>query len=319
MDDKKSLVIIAFLIAIIIALGSFFLFLVSSGNTRPTMTYPVTDESETMGESESTDQKETGTTLEEKESTKAVIKEETKKVEEETKKTEETIKETSKTKETSSQTETAPIPQTTEPVSDMGTVLACSGTLEIIKPGDNGEGIVFHAKPQFDSATAAGNVIKKEGTYPVDGKIYVMAEDGKPYLMYKIGEYYVTGNENYVSFTSDVKGKGMANPEWIREYADGAGTYVTIYTLDDSHVVFDTGTENSFGKKNVLNETVATFTGSNRAEFEYIANDGMSHTGTITFKNVEGKEDVYEVVLNYTSPLWYSQDIGNVTELKVYN
>ena len=78
MDDKKSLVIIAFLIAIIIALGSFFLFLVSSGNTRPTMTYPVTDESETMRESESTDQKETGTTLEEKESTKAVIKEEKK-------------------------------------------------------------------------------------------------------------------------------------------------------------------------------------------------------------------------------------------------
>ena len=315
MDDKKSLVIIGFLIVIIIALTSFFLFLVGSGNPSPTAAYPIMEESQeiTTSANETTSQSE-----KEQESSKESKAAETKQ-EETTKNTVESQKqkETVGVGETSSQENTLPASQETDNVSAVGTVLPCSGTLEIIKPGDHGEGVVFHAKPQFDSATASGNVIKKEGSFPVDGKIYVIAEDKKPYLMYKIGEYYVTSNENYISYTPDVKGKGMKNQEWIREYANDVGAYVSVYTLDDSHVVFETGAKTASGKRVVLDKTVATFTGSNRAEFTYIANDSKVHTGTITFQNV--KEDVYEVILSYTSPLWYPGDTGSITELKAYN
>lgn len=317
MDDKKSLVIIGFLIAIIIALGSFFLFLVNSGNSSPKVVYPTEEENmETI----TTTEESTSQPVEEQESTNVSKTEESKK-EDIIKTTEEsqTKKETLEEKQTSSQEQTSPVSQEIENELEVGKVLPCSGTLEIIKPGDHGEGIVFHAKPQFDSPTTPGNVTKKEGRFPVDGKIYVIAQDGKPYLMYKIGDYYVTSNENYISYIPDTKGKGMANDAWVREYANDVGAYVNVYTLDDRHVVFDTGVKTASGERVVLSETVATFTGSNRAEFAYIANDKNQHTGTITFQNVNGKEDVYEVILSYSSPLWYPGDTGSITELKAYN
>lgn len=316
MDDKKSLVIIGFLIAIIILLASFFLFLVSGSNPSPTAAYSAAVESETAVSSEAETAESPSQT--EKESTKAIIKEATKKAKDETKKAQETREETSLASETS-QAETIPEPQTTKEASAADAVIPCSGTLEIIRAGDHGEGIVFHAKPQFDAADAPGNVMKTEGTYPVDGKVYVKADDGNTYLMYKIGDYYVTSSQIYVSYLPDEAGKGAANPEWVREYADDVGAYVTIYSLDDTHVVFDTGAETSSGKRNVLNETVATFVGSNKAEFEYMADDQTQHTGSITFKNVEGRDDVYEVILSYASPIWYPGETGSVTELKVYN
>ncbi|HIS56966.1 MAG TPA: hypothetical protein IAB48_09980 [Candidatus Fimimorpha excrementavium] len=319
MDDKKSLVIIGFLIAIIIVLASFFLFLVSSGNSGSTPNYQVAGETQETIISEPVSLAEESSSQAVRESTAAAINGETQKAAEETKKSEETTKAVSETRETSSEAESIPEPQTLEDAVTLGTVIPCSGTLQIIRSGDHGEGIVFHAKPQFDAATAPGNVTRKEGSYPVDGKIYVLAEDGKPYLMYKTGDYYVTSNETYVSYIPDEEGKGMANREWIREYADDAGVYVTIYALDDNHVVFDTGAETSSGKRNVLEETVATFIRSNLAEFTYIADDGTQHTGAIQFWNVEGKDDVYEAVISYESPIWYPGGTGSVTEIKVYN
>lgn len=240
MDDKKSLVIIGFLIAIIIVLASFFLFLVRSGNTDPTAAYPLTETSQESTvsqtqESMAQEESESSETTAIKETTKAAN--EAKTTEEEASTEPRTIEETQKeiltTEESSAQAAAVPEPQTIE--------------------------------------------------------------------------------------TDSVPGKGMANREWIREYADDVGAYVTIYSLDETHVVFDTGAETASGKRNVLDETVATFIGSNKAEFEYMADDGTQHTGTIAFQNVEGREDVYEVILTYASPIWYPGDTGSVTELKAYN
>lgn len=235
MDDKKSLVIIGFLIAIIIVLASFFLFLVRSGNPDPTAAYPAAETSQEAAVSQPQER----TTQAERESSETTAKKETIKATEEEKTSEEPKTEAETQKEIPA-TEGSSAPAAAVP------------------------------EPQTTKSDAAS-------------------------------------------------GKGMANPEWIREYADDVGAYITIYSLDETHVVFDTGAETASGKRNVLDETVATFIGSNKAEFEYTADDGTQHTGTIAFQNVEGREDVYEVILSYASPIWYPGDTGSVTELKAYN
>lgn len=154
MDDKKSLVIIGFLIAIIIVLASFFLFLVSSGNSGSTPNYQVAGETQETIISEPVSLAEESSSQAVRESTAAAINGETQKAAEETKKSEETTKAVSETRETSSEAESIPEPQTLEDAVTLGTVIPCSGTLQIIRSGDHGEGIVFHAKPQFDAATA---------------------------------------------------------------------------------------------------------------------------------------------------------------------
>ena len=315
MDDKKSLVIIGFLVVIIIALASFFLFLVTSGPSpaHRYMAQNTSEASETVLQTEAETQLETA--------------QETKERETQTRETDthQTVKQTEaqtrKETEEASFAETVPetLPQDSQDGPTVGEVIPCSGILEIIQAGDYGEGIVFHAKPQFDSQSAPGNVLRKEGTYYVDGKIYVEAEDGKPYLMYRTEGYYVTSNPAYVSYTPDEAGKGLAQQVWIREYANDEGQYVKVYTLDDSHVVFDTGTLTEWGEEAALKGVIGTFIGSNKAEFSYTAADGDRKTGSIAFQAVPEAEGVYQATVSFQSGVWYPGGGGTLTQVKTYN
>ena len=157
------------------------------------------------------------------------------------------------------------------------------GVLTIVKSGDNGEGIVFHAKPKFDSATEEGNRIYYTGDFNITAKIYI-EDNGIPYLMYKTDDgFYVTSNSEYVSF----KQNGSALPSGVTgEYrSDSSSYFITIFRDDRKHAVFSLYGYDGQNTFVILSNVVAVYDDYGNASFEYQIDVSQYATGLLRFED----------------------------------
>lgn len=163
-------------------------------------------------------------------------------------------------------------------------VISENGVITVIKDGDEGEGIVFHAKPQFDDANAEGNISNHEGSFNIAGKIYIM-NNSKPFLLYKTEDgYYCTSSPVYVSYkASNTTVEPDAFKVGVYGENDESGIQVEVFCDDGNHVVFSIYfyDKDAGAKVSVLENVVAEYTADGTANFEYHYEDGYDHTGTI--------------------------------------
>ena len=242
--------------------------------------------------------------------------------------TEETVTET----ETETETETT-VPETEPDYSVralspeeehvypvVGEEIPMNGLLTITKPGDNGEGLVFHGKPEFDAWDTEGNVTNYNGSYNVNGKIYIM-NNGQPFLMYKTADqHYVTSSTAYVSF-QDYGSTVAADPQKIGPFGanEQQGLLAEIISDDGNHVVFSMyDYNNETGEKSpVLENIIARYAQNGVADFEYHNSDGLVHSGTIAFESVSGQPYTKLVDIVFTSPVAFK--IAEMTEIVLHN
>ncbi len=188
------------------------------------------------------------------------------------------------------------------------------GTVTIIKSGDNGEGIVFHAVPAFDAADTPGNVTNYSGTFVVMGKQYIL-DNGSPFLMYKtLDGYYVTSSEAYIHFDA-IKRTISANNAKIADYGknEGEEIVIRIHHEDGSHLAFSVYNYSPASGELLpaLENVVAVYTDNGVANFEYHYSDGEIHHGTIAFEGVTGQEYSHRVDLNFDTPFSFRNSERN--------
>lgn len=174
-------------------------------------------------------------------------------------------------------------------------VIPETGVITIIKSGDAGEGIVFHAKPQFDDANAEGNISNYDGSYNIAGKIYIL-NNGKPFLLYKTEDgYYCTSSPVYMSYAASST-TAKPDPAKVGVYGenDDQSLLVEVFSDDGNHVVFSIYNYDKAegAKMAVLENIVAEYSAGGIANFEYHYEDGYDHTGTIAFENTDGGKRV---------------------------
>ncbi len=175
-----------------------------------------------------------------------------------------------------------------------GEEIPVSGAIAVVKPGDFGEGIVFHANPVFDDASTPGNVMQYGGGFRVSAKVYVNSGTDLS-MMYKTTDgYYVTSNPNYIQFTPDAPSAINADPSKVALYGKDEleGALLQVYSDDGSHVAF---TLFYYEPQNgvltpALADVIASYSSYGVGSFEYRNTDGRVYTGTICFENLpEGK------------------------------
>ncbi len=202
---------------------------------------------------------------------------------------------TEETTTTAAETTKAPTDKVTRPLNAdddrkypvVNEVIPETGVITIIKSGDAGEGIVFHAKPQFDDANAEGNISNYDGSYNIAGKIYIL-NNGKPFLLYKTEDgYYCTSSPVYMSYAaSQTTIAPDASKVGVYGESDDQSLLVEVFSDDGNHVVFSIyNYDKAEGAKVAVLENVVAEYGSNGiANFEYHYEDGYDHTGTISFE-----------------------------------
>lgn len=234
------------------------------------------------------------------------------------------------TAETSEEIETEPADTSIRPlradephsIPVVGQDIAEIGWLTIMKSGDNGEGIVFHAAPQFDAADSPGNVTNYSGTFDILDKIYIM-NNGTPFLLYKtIDGYYVTSSEVYVHFDPAEGERTIAKDDLKRgDYglSEGEEIVIRVYHEDGSHLVFTIFNYSPASGElmPVLENVVAEYTSNGVANFEYHYSDGLPHKGTIAFETVQGAEYTKRVDVTFDSPVSFR--LGERTEVVLHN
>lgn len=198
----------------------------------------------------------------------------------------------------------------------IGEDIAASGVITIIKSGDNGEGIVFHALPQFDGSDAEGNVVHYDGSYDVTGKIYIL-NNGVPFVMYRVSDgHYCTSSPTYMSYAPGPS--TIAADENKLGYfglTDGNGVVCEVLSDDGNHVVFTLNKFNaSDGSMNpVLQNVIAVYNSIGVASFEYHFSDGKVYGGTISFESVN---DGKLVDLNFAAPIDFG--LGELSEVVLH-
>ena len=206
--------------------------------------------------------------------------------------------------ETEKESETAP-PETEKPVDRsvralndteehlypiVGEVIPEYGSVTVVRPGDAGEGIVFHALPQFDDAGSDGNIMRTEGSYDVKGKIFIIDND-RPYLMYETTEdLFVTSAAVYIAFTPAYEKKTEINQNHLGSYgnSENYGISASVFVDDGNHVAFSLFNYDSEANtiSPVLSNVIAQYDENGKAHFEYHNSDGKIHEGTLSFRDI---------------------------------
>ena len=164
------------------------------------------------------------------------------------------------------------------------------GVLSIIRPGDSGEGLVFHAKAQFDDPYSEGNRIYTAGSFDTLGKIFILDKD-RPFLMYYTAEeLFVTSSPAYVSYRNRI-GTTIAKEEAkVGSYGmqEDYGISAVVYAEDGDHVVFSLfdHEKGSDEMTPVLVNIVGAYSADGTAYFEYHGSDGNTHVGSLVLKGV---------------------------------
>ncbi len=205
----------------------------------------------------------------------------------------------------------------------IGQDISETGIVTIIKSGDNGEGIVFHAAPQFDAADTPGNVVNYSGAFDITAKIYIM-NNGTPFLLYKTFDgYYVTSSTNYMSYTTMPDNKRTIQPDASKigdfGLSEGEEIVVRIHQEDGNHLIF---TMYNYSPASgellpVLENVIAVYQPNGVADFEYHNADGLPHKGTIAFETVQGAEYSKLVDVNFESPVSFR--LGERSEVVLHN
>ncbi len=195
-----------------------------------------------------------------------------------------------------------------------------AGVATIIKSGDNGEGIVFHAAPAFDAADTPGNLTNYSGGYDILNKIYIL-NNGSPFLMYKtFDNYYVTSSPAYISFQPSSLVQ-PADPVRIGDYglSEGEEIAVRVFHEDGNHVVFTIYNYSPASGEllPVLENVIAQYNGSGFADFEYLNTDGQTHNGKIGFEKVQEAEYSRRVDVVFESPVAFRS--GERSEVVLHN
>ena len=200
----------------------------------------------------------------------------------------------------------------------VGEIIPETGLLTIVKAGSNDEGITFHAKPQFDSADAEGNVIHKTGSFEVTGKVFVLDNGGDAYPMYVADGYFVTSNKNYVSYRADAT---VLTPDeektGVYGYDGSSGIIVRIFAEDGNHVAFSIGTftggaDSSKNITPVLENLIAKYDSFGVANFEFW-NQSETVNGSLVVRHAESGETTLTV--RFESPVLIGGEY--ITEFEV--
>ena len=244
------------------------------------------------------------------------------------------------TTESETETETETEPPETEPPLDrtvralkaeedhlypiVGEVSPEYGSVSIVKPGDAGEGIVFHALPQFDDAGSDGNIMRTEGAYVVKGKIFIIDND-RPYLMYQTTEdLFVTSAAVYIAFTPAYEKKTAVNPNHLGSYgnSENYGISASIYVDDGNHVAFSLFNFDSEANtiSPVLANVIAQYDENGVAHFEYHNSDGKIHEGTVSFRDI-GEESGFteEICFVFDPESALTFKAGTVSEMWLHH
>ena len=195
-----------------------------------------------------------------------------------------------------------------------------AGVLTIVRPGDVGEGLVFHVQPQFDDPHSEGNVVYTNGSFDTSGKVFILEQD-KPFLMYyTVDGYFVTSSPVYVSYKSRV-GTTIAKEEakvGSYGYNEDAGIVCVVYCEDGDHVAFSLFDydKNQDKLTPVLEYIIGAYTADGTARFEYHGSDGKTHLGSLVLSGVSDS-DVFtrqaHFVFDKESPIRFKA--GAVEEL----
>ncbi len=190
----------------------------------------------------------------------------------------------------------------------VGETIPASGTLSILKPGENGAGIVLHKKPLFDSAASEGNKTVFSGDLKITGKIYIL-DNGIPYLMYQTEDgYYLTSNSELVKFIAD--NGSAADASCLGSYsshnagAESVAYSVTVIREDGENIVFSLYETDSSGTYAVLTNVIARYDGYGNAAFEYqddqnAISDGLFRLEDVTYSDGKNKK----LTIVFYSPL----------------
>ena len=164
------------------------------------------------------------------------------------------------------------------------------GVLSITKPGDSGEGLVFHALPQFDDPYSEGNVIRTAGSFDTLGKIFILDND-RPFLMYYTSdELFVTSSPAYVSYKNRVGNTIAKEAEKVGSYGydENTGIVAVVYAEDGDHVAFSLFDYDASSDQltPVLPNIIGAYSADGTAYFEYHGSDGNTHVGTLVLTGV---------------------------------
>ena len=176
------------------------------------------------------------------------------------------------------------------------------GLLTIIKPGENDEGITFHAKPAFDEPNAEGNAVLMSGSFEVVGKIFVNSKS-VAYPMYKTKEgYYVTSNHKYVGYRPDEAiTKFDDAKKGIYGYEGTSGILLKIHADDGNHMSFSIYTFSGNTETPVLDNVIAKYNSFGLACFEFW-NQSETAEGTILLRKDE-ENGLYTALVKFDSPI----------------
>ena len=198
-----------------------------------------------------------------------------------------------------------------------------TGIITIIKSGDNGEGIVFHAAPQFDAADTPGNVVNYSGAFDITGKTYILS-NGNPFLLYKtFDNYYVTSSPAYMSYVTQPDNRRTIQPDASKicdfGLSEGEEIVIRIFHEDGNHIIFTIYNYNPASGEllPVLENVIAVYQPNGVADFEYHNADGLPHKGTIAFETVQGAEYSKLVDVNFESPVSFR--LGERSEVVLHN
>ena len=195
-----------------------------------------------------------------------------------------------------------------------------AGVLTIVRPGDVGEGLVFHAQPQFDDAHSEGNVIYTSGSFDTIGKVFILDQD-KPFLMYYTTEdLFVTSSPVYVSYKNRA-GTTVAKDEakvGSYGYQEDAGIVLSVFCEDGDHVAFSLYDYDRSQDKltPVLANMIGAYSADGTARFEYHGSDGKTHIGSLYLTGVSDSEVFTRqahFVFDKESPIRFK--VGTVEEL----
>ena len=194
------------------------------------------------------------------------------------------------------------------------------GVLEIIRSGDEGEGLVFHKKPEFDSENAPGNQIIYSGTFNITDKVYVV-DNNRPYIMYHTeDDYYVTGSTTYVKYEKANEPTITPNKLKVTTYGlnEQEKIVVTVHYEDGNHVVFSVYDYVDQKQTPVLANVIAKYQDNGTAKFEYHNKDGKDYGGTLNFESINDDSfSSFRIQLIFDSPIEFA--VGERSDFVLHN
>ena len=194
------------------------------------------------------------------------------------------------------------------------------GILTITRPGDVGEGLVFHAEPQFDDPQSEGNKVYTSGSFETIGKVFILDKD-RPFLMYYTDEeLFVTSSPVYVSYVNRTGNTIQKDEKKLGTYGknEDAGIVCEVYAEDGDHVAFSLfDYDNAKDQRTpVLENVIGAYSADGTAYFEYHGADGKTHVGSLFLSGVSDSASFTRqahFAFDKDSPIRFK--VGSVEEL----